>query len=144
LSAPTLYLFDGNNLFHAGGWRDRRELRDALASFVALQGVRGVVVFDGTGADVTFGSLEVRYAPHADTVLERLAAENRASESVLVVSSDGVLRSTAGAAVGGLSARTFLRELEETRHREDSPSRVADRLDDVTRVRLERLRRGEE
>ena len=143
MSAPTLYLFDGNNLLHAGGFADRRELRDALASWVAGQGVRGVLVFDGHGVDETLGPLEVRYAPHADTLVERLAAENREQESVLVVSSDAVLRQTAGASVGGLKSTTFLRGLVTDSHREDAPSRVAERLDPETRARLERLRRGQ-
>ena len=54
---PTLYLFDGYNVLHASGLGDRRQLVDMLASFVALKGVRGVVVFDGTGADERFGGL---------------------------------------------------------------------------------------
>jgi len=45
----TLYLFDGYNLLHAGPFDDPRELVDSLASFVALRGARGVVVFDGVG-----------------------------------------------------------------------------------------------
>ena len=69
-----LYLFDGYNLLHAGGFGDARELRDALASYVAVRGARGIVVFDGVCDVVSRGSLEVRYAPHADTLLERLAA----------------------------------------------------------------------
>ena len=35
---PTLYLFDGFNLLHAGGFEDVRELTDTLASFVAETG----------------------------------------------------------------------------------------------------------
>src|SRR6476620_2566750 len=73
----TLYLFDGFNLLHAGSYRGIEQLVDELASFVALQGARGVVVFDGHGRDVTRGPLEVRYAPDADTLIERLAAEHR-------------------------------------------------------------------
>ena len=71
---PTLYLFDGYNLLHAGEFEDPRELVDALASFVAVQGARGVIVFDGVGEDRAHGPLEVRYADHADALLERLAA----------------------------------------------------------------------
>ena len=51
MADPTLYLFDGYNLLHAGPLDDRRELVDALASFVATSGARGVLVFDGVGAD---------------------------------------------------------------------------------------------
>ena len=37
MADPTLYLFDGHNLLHAGGYADQRELTDTLASFVALR-----------------------------------------------------------------------------------------------------------
>src|SRR5437660_650558 len=84
---PTLYLFDGHNLLHAGGFADQRELSDRLADFVAVRGARGVVVFDGAGTDAELGPLSVRHAAHADTVLERLAAENRERENVCLVSS---------------------------------------------------------
>jgi predicted RNA-binding protein with PIN domain len=140
---PTLYLFDGSNLFHAGGYEDRDELVDALAGFVALRGARGVVVFDGAGAERTIGELVVRYAPHADDVLERLAAEHRDREAVLVVTSDAAVRGTAGQSVQKAGSRAFLAELGSTSHQEPSASRVRDRLDDETRAKLERLRRGE-
>src|SRR5438034_9147134 len=80
VAEPTLYLFDGYNLLHAGEFGDPRELVDLLASFVAMHGARGVVVFDGVGEERAHGPLEVRYAEHADALLERLAAENRRSE----------------------------------------------------------------
>jgi len=86
VAEPTLYLFDGYNLLHAGPFEDPRELVDALASFVAVRGARGVVVFDGRGEEKTYGPLEVRYAEHADALLERLAAEHRAVETVCLVS----------------------------------------------------------
>src|SRR5439155_175005 len=76
VAEPTLYLFDGHNLFHAGDYKDLRQLRDELASFVALKGARGYLVFDGSGADESYGPLEGRYAKNADTRLERLAAGN--------------------------------------------------------------------
>ena len=139
----TLYLFDGFNLLHAGGFADVRELRDTLASFVAVKGARGVLVFDGAGADERYGPLEVRYAPHADTLLERLAAEHRASERVCLVSSDTAVRGTSGQEVAKVSSRTFLDDLERPSHAEASPSRLADRVDPATRARLERLRRGD-
>jgi predicted RNA-binding protein with PIN domain len=143
VAEPTLYLFDGSNLFHAGEFSDRDELVDRLASFVALKGARGVVVFDGHGAERRLGALSVQFAPHADDVLERLAAEYRGRESVLVVTSDAAVRGTAGHEVGKRGSRAFLSELEVTDHREDSASRVRDRLDPETRERLERLRRGQ-
>ena len=138
----TLYLFDGFNLLHAGGFADARELRDTLASFVAVKGARGVLVFDGAGTDEKYGPLQVRYAPHADTLLERLAAEHRGTERVCLVSSDTAVRGTSGRDVAKVSSQTFLVDLERPTHAESSPSRVADRLDEATRERLERLRRG--
>ena len=82
MADATLYLFDGYNLLHAGEFTDARELRDVLASFVAVKGARGVLVFDGVGADEQHGPLEVRYAPHADALIERFAGEHRANECV--------------------------------------------------------------
>jgi len=143
LSEPSLYLFDGYNLLHAGAFEDPRELRDALASFVALKGARGVLVFDGHGADETHGPLEVRFAAHADTLLERLAAEHRGREHVVVVSSDAAIRETAGRETQKLSSRTFLGDLEQVVHREERMRQVRDQLDPETLAALERLRRGE-
>jgi predicted RNA-binding protein with PIN domain len=139
---PTLYLFDGYNLLHAGAYEDTRELRDALASFVALKGARGVLVFDGHGADETHGPLEVRYAENADTLLERLAAESRATEEVCLVSSDLAVRGTSGLAVQKRSSATFLGDMEEVVHSEERPQHLGDRLDRETRDALERMRRG--
>ena len=139
---PTLYLFDGYNVLHAAGLDDRRALIDALASFVALRGARGVVVFDGAGVDERHGSLEVRFAPNADALLERLAAEHRDRERVCLVSSDQAVRGTSGQAVAKVSSREFASTLAATEHREDQPSRVADRVDEETRARRERMRRG--
>ena len=123
---PTLYLFDGFNLLHAGGYQEVRELTDALASFVALRGARGTVVFDGVGEDRRLGPLAVRYAPHADALLERLAAEHRGSERVCLVSSDAAVRGTSGQEVRKVSSRTFLLDLEPARHDEPGASRVRD------------------
>lgn len=144
MSDPTLYLFDGYNLLHAGQFEDVRELTDQLASFVAMRGVRGVVVFDGVGHDRELGSLQVRYAEHADALIERLAAENRDAERVFLVSSDAAVRGTSGQEVGKLSSKTFLRELGPARHVERRSERLSDRLDDDTRAKLERMRRGRE
>jgi predicted RNA-binding protein with PIN domain len=143
VAEPTLYLFDGFNLLHAGDYRGVEQLVDALASFVALQGARGVVVFDGHGRDVTRGPLEVRHAPDADTLIERLAAEHRDRESVCVVSSDLMIRETSGREVRKLSSKSFLRDLSGPNRQAPPPGQLADRLDDKTRSQLERLRRGE-
>jgi predicted RNA-binding protein with PIN domain len=142
MADPTLYLFDGYNVLHAGSFSDPRQLVDQLASFVALKGVRGVVVFDGVGEERTHGPLEVRYAPHADTVLEQLAAEFRGRERVCLVSSDFAVRGTSGQEVMKLSSATFVRDLEPTGQQEERPHRLAERLDRATRDRLERLRRN--
>lgn len=139
---PTLYLFDGYNLLHAAGLDERRELIDALASFVALRGARGVVVFDGVGTDERFGALEVRFASHADAMLERLAAEHRKRERVCLVSSDAAIRGTSGQEVAKISSREFASTLSAIEHREEKPSRVGDRIDEETRARLEEMRRG--
>ncbi|TMK69652.1 MAG: hypothetical protein E6G50_11635 [Actinobacteria bacterium] len=138
-----LYLFDGYNLLHAGEYADARELRDSLASFVALKGARGVLVFDGSGTDEAHGPLEIRFAENADTLLERLAAENRGTHDVILVSSDAAVRGTSGQEVQKLSSRTFLGDLEAVEHSEESPRRIRDRLDPATRDALERMRRGE-
>jgi predicted RNA-binding protein with PIN domain len=143
VAEPTLYLFDGYNLLHASGFADVRELRDRLATFVALKGARGVLVFDGVGVGEKRGPLEVRYAPHADALLERLAADHRDSDRVCVVSSDAAVRGTTGQAATTISSRRFVADLEPARHAEDRPSRLSDRIDEETRLRLERLRRGE-
>ena len=115
---PTLYLFDGYNLLHAGGHADVRELTDELASFVAMKGARGVVVFDGVGEELEVGPLSVRYAPDADTLLERLAADHRHGERVCLVSSDVAVRGTSGP--GGAQGRV---EHVPARAREPDPRR---------------------
>jgi predicted RNA-binding protein with PIN domain len=143
VAEPTLYLFDGHNLFHAGPYEDLRQLRDELASFVALKGARGVLVFDGVGADESYGPLEVRYAKSADTLLERLAAENRGTEVVCLVSSDLTVRGTSGQEVQKRSTVNFLRDFEAVSHSEERPHHLRDTLDPETREKLERMRRGE-
>jgi len=138
-----LYLFDGYNLLHAGGFADARELRDALASYVAVRGARGIVVFDGLGDVVSRGALEVRYAPNADAMLERLAADNRRRENVVLVTSDATLKQASGVEVAKVSSAAFARELRSAPPAEERPAGLAGKLDDETRARLEKLRRGE-
>jgi len=144
VAEQTLYLFDGYNLLHAGSYRDPRELIDMLAGFVAMEGARGIVVFDGVGENARIGRLEVRFAQDADAALERLAAERRAREPVVLVSSDAAVRGTSGHEVQKLSSRTFLRDLPSPHRHEPRRSSLADRLDEQTLARLERLRRGEQ
>jgi predicted RNA-binding protein with PIN domain len=139
-----LYLFDGYNILHAGSFDDRRELIDRLASFVALRGARGIVVFDGAGEDASHGSLEVRFFHPADQLLERLAAETRDREEICLISSDREVRATAGQEVAKRASKEFAAELagEASRHSAGpSASRIEDALDDETRSRLEEWRR---
>jgi predicted RNA-binding protein with PIN domain len=143
VAEPTLYLFDGFNLLHAGGFGSTDELRDLLAGWVAMKGARGVLVFDGHGGDEQHGPLEVRYAPDADALIERLAAEQRGSQQVAVVSSDEAVRGTSGAEVRKMSSRMFLSELAPAEHTDRTRGDMRDRLDAETLARLERLRRGE-
>jgi predicted RNA-binding protein with PIN domain len=146
MAEPTLYLFDGHNLLHAGEFAGHRELVDALASFVAGRGARGYVVFDGGGEEREVGPLSVRFAAHADDLIERLAAEHRNVEHVCLVSSDAAIRGVSGQEVRKLSSRLFLSELAPEQHRDHeqrgSGGRLRDRLDPETRERLERMRRG--
>ena len=142
MAEPTLYLFDGFNLLHAGAFGSTDELRDLLASWVAGKGARGVLVFDGHGADEEHGPLVVRWAPDADALIERLAAENRGKEQVAVVSSDEAVRGTSGAEVRKLSSRMFLGELARPEHHDRTRGDLRDKLDAETLARLERLRRG--
>jgi predicted RNA-binding protein with PIN domain len=143
VAEPTLYLFDGFNLLHSGGFRSTDELRDLLASWVAAKGARGVLVFDGHGDDEQHGPLEVRWAADADALIERLAAEHRRGEQVAVVSSDAAVRGTSGVEVRKLSSRTFLGELAPPEHADRTRGDLRDRLDPETLARLERLRRGD-
>jgi predicted RNA-binding protein with PIN domain len=84
----------------------------------------------------------VRFAPHADALLERLAAEHRERERVCLVSSDVAVRGTSGQEVAKISSREFASTLAAVEHREERPSRVGERVDEETRARLEAMRRG--
>jgi hypothetical protein len=140
---PTLYLFDGYNLLHAGEHAERQELVDRLASFVALRGSRGIVVFDGVGEDHAYGSLAVRFAQPADQLLERLAAEHRQTERVLLVSSDRAIRETAGPEVRKVGSADFMRGLggEPSGQAPSLGSKLGDSVGGETRRRLEEWRR---
>ena len=143
MSEPTLYLFDGLHLLHAGDFGSPEELRDLLASWVAAQGARGVLVFDGEGTNERRGPLEVRWAKDADALLERLAAEHRGREQVAIVSSDTAVRGTAGIEVRKLASQTFLGELTRPSQPPSVRGDLRDKLDPETLSKLERLRRGQ-
>jgi predicted RNA-binding protein with PIN domain len=147
VAEPTLYLVDGYNLLRAGDFAGRDELVDLLAGFVALHGARGVVVFDGVGDEHEVGPLSVRFADHADALLEQIAAERRGTERVLLVSSDRAVRETSGQEVAHRSSRSFAQELGADTASPGPPEpagggRIEDALDEDTRTRLERWRRG--
>lgn len=141
----AFYLFDGYNLMNAAEIRDRQELIDDLASYLAYKGARGIVVFDGHGDETEFGPLGVRFATSADDLIERLAAERRDSHDVFVVTSDREIRGTTGQNVRHRKANEFMAELggkpEESANAPQS-TRISESLDASTRERLERLRRG--
>jgi predicted RNA-binding protein with PIN domain len=143
VAEPTLYLFDGFNVLHAGGFGSPEELRDMLASWVAAQGARGIVVFDGDGKDEELGPLSVRWAKDADSLLERLAVENRGREQVAIISSDAAVRATMGIDVRKLSSQTFLGEFSAPSHPEAVRGDLRDKLDPETLRKLEQLRRGQ-
>ena len=54
------------------------------------------------------------------------------------------MRGTSGVEVRKLSSKTFVRDLGSTEHQERAPLRLSERLDEETRAKLERLRRGQE
>jgi len=142
--ANTLYLFDGYNLLHAGGFGDPQALVDRLAGFVAVQGARGIVVFDGEGTDSAYGALEVRYAAIADHLLERLATEHRTQAEVILVSTDRAVRDTAGLDVRKILSEDFAAQLSPRPRgvSRQTGGKVEDALADETRRRLEEWRRS--
>ena len=139
-----LYLFDGYNLLHAGPFADARELVDALASYVAVRGARGVVVFDGVGRGRGRAARSRCGSPLTPT---RCSSGSRPSTGtrarVLLVTSDATVAAAAGANVAKLSSQTFFRDFQPAEHRDERPEGLAGKLDPETRARLERLRRGE-
>jgi len=143
MAEPTLYLFDGFNLLHAGGFGSPEELRDLLASWVAAQGARGILVFDGEGTDERLGPLTVRWAKDADTLLESLAVEHRGREQVALVSSDSAVRETMGIDVRKFTSQTFIADFSPPVAPNTVRGDLRDKLDPETLSKLERLRRGQ-
>ena len=126
---PTLYLFDGYNLLHAGDFDDVRELDDELASFVALKGARGVVVFDGVGEERDVGPLSVRFAP----TRTRCSSGSRPSTATASGSASSPRMPPCAARrarrCAKVSSRTFLRDLERPCARRRQAVALRDRLD---------------
>ena len=113
-----------------------RALVDRLASFVALRGARGVVVFDGVGEELDVGPLAVRFAPHADELLERLAAEHRGDGARLPRLVGLADQERSGQEVMKRSSRRLrpTSSARSGRSRDAAPRRLADRLDEDTRA----------
>jgi hypothetical protein len=61
---------------------------------------------------------------------------------VLLVTSDRTVASAAGVEVAKLSSQVFLRDLEPPHRPDEPPGGLAGKLDEETRAKLERLRRG--
>ena len=116
--------------------RASRELVDRLASFVALEGARGVVVFDGArrgaGARAAVGALR----PARGRAARAARGGARDREQVCLVSSDAAVRGTSGQRGAEALARwTFLARPRARRPRgARAASRLADRLDEETRA----------
>jgi hypothetical protein len=62
---------------------------------------------------------------------------------VLLVSSDATVLGTAGRTVANLTSQTFFRDLTPPEVPPAPPGGLANKLDEATRARLERLRRGD-
>ena len=143
MAEPTLYLFDGYNLLHAGPFTDQRELTDTLASFVA--GRARAACSSSTASGRTRRTARSRCAtPRTPTRCSSGSPPSTAgTEEVCLVSSDFAVRGTSGQEVQKRSSRSFVGDLELPRHSESHGSRLGDALDAETRARLERLRRGD-
>ena len=117
MADPTLYLFDGHNLLHAGGFADPRELATCSRAGSRPR-VRGACSSSTvSGRTRRAAPLEVRFVDNADSLIERLASENRSRERVCVVSSDATVRATAGRLVQTRTSQTFLRDYAAGRAR---------------------------
>ena len=129
----------------ASAFRERQDLIDDLASYLAYKGERGIVVFDGRGDESEFGPLEVRFAASADHLIERLAVERRESHDIFVVTSDREIHGITGQSVRHCTTPEFMAELAGKPDASPSATRstrVSETLDHATREHLERLRRG--
>ena len=140
---PTLYLFDGFNLLHAGGFETRASCATCSPASSPRRAPRASSSSTESGATRPSARSRCAAPTHADPLLEKLAAENRATRNVCVVSSDSAVRGTAGRQVQTLSSQTFLHDLEPTLLDAERPGQLRDRLDPETLARLERMRRGE-
>jgi predicted RNA-binding protein with PIN domain len=145
--------------------QDARELLIAtLADYAAMTRQKVTVVFDShrrpdaEASTQEVNGVQVVYSGRktsADHVIERLLYEAKSSDEVTVATSDGLQRDFAlGRQIKTLSALTLKGQVDavlsrrneqmgDSRARSDIARRLEDRLDEKTRERLERLRRGE-
>ena len=133
---PTLYLFDGYNLLHAGAFADARELVDLLASFVAHAGARGVVVFDGAAKSRDRPALSPLRPPrrHAARAARRRAPRKRDRLPRFV--RRRASRHVRATRCASSPRPAFLGDLEPARTRgAGRVTRRASALDDETRAR---------
>jgi len=140
-SAPTA-LATNMHLYWTGVAADLYRAGDTSLQWLLEEAAAGEIFAAGHGADEEHGPLAVRWAPDADAMIERLAAEHRGNEQVAVVSSDEAVRGTSGAEVRKMSSRIFLGELALPEHIDRTRGDLRDKLDAETLERLERLRRG--
>ncbi len=167
MSAPPvpLVLVDGSNVARCSAWRSasgvaddadlRTRLVDALCTWAPVAGVEVQLVFDGAGpwragkvrasADVVvIGSGRA----DGDDVLERRASNAyRDGRAYWLATSDNALRQVAGARADRvIGADEFVAEVHPQDTPVDAPdatpTRVTETLDDDTRAKLERMRRG--
>jgi predicted RNA-binding protein with PIN domain len=167
----AVVLVDGSNVARCGTWRAanpdvddhalRRRLVDAIGSWAATAGHDAFVTFDGAGpwqpgstrisdAVEVFGTGRVE---GDDVLAKRAVACVRSGASYWLVTSDRELQLLAGggadrvvaadgfvAELGVAHAATPVRSVTG-----DAPAgtRLGESLDDDTRARLERMRRGE-
>ena len=127
-------IVDGNNLIHSdrdnlfGNRRAdfdlvRRALARSLDELVGELAQRVTVVYDGTvgGRDEAFQTSELQVVfsaaeTSADSIIERMVADARAPETILVVSSDRGERDTVGAAgARTMSCENFIELVKDTR-----------------------------
>jgi predicted RNA-binding protein with PIN domain len=145
--------------------QDAREMLIAiLADYSAMTRQDITVVFDShrrpdaEASDQVISGVHVLYSGRkttADHVIERLLFETRRNDEVTVATSDALQRDLAlGRQVKTVSALTLKTQVDamlarrnqqmgDSRARSDIARRLEDRLDQKTRERLERLRRGE-
>ena len=145
---------------------DARDLLIAvMADYAALTRQRVTVVFDshrrpgGDESSEMLSGVEVIFSGRkssADHVIERLIYLAKPGEEVTIATSDSMQRGLAlGKGVKTISALLLKAQVEavisrrnleihDRKSRSDMARRLEDRLDPLTRERLERMRRGED